>query len=120
VWRSSPSSAGGVGASAATIAPSVAVAAAAGLLAVVYGIAVLRSVRRVSPSERWTPEARATGWAEFSAMGVFLTLAYPLFGFPPEPAGGGAVLNLYVHFLGYSLAFLVPYVAIASGLLDAD
>ncbi|MFW6384289.1 MAG: rhomboid family intramembrane serine protease [Halodesulfurarchaeum sp.] len=99
---------------------TLAVAAGALILTAVYGIVILRSVGRRRPAERWGPEIRATGWVEFAAVGVFLTLAYPLFGFPPEPAGGGTVLNLYVHFLGYSLAFLVPYIALGSGLFGTD
>lgn len=47
-----------------------------------------------------------------AAMGYFLVVAiwvgYLLLGFPAEPVTTGAVINVYVHFLGYALGFIVP------------
>jgi hypothetical protein len=41
-----------------------------------------------------------------------LIFAVRFVAFPPDPSLGSGVLNLYVHFLGYSLGFLVTGTAV--------
>jgi hypothetical protein len=38
--------------------------------------------------------------------------------FPTDLSPGTVVPNLYVHLLAFCLAFLVPFVLLASGLVD--
>lgn len=53
---------------------------------------------------------------ELVAIAVVVLLAYPFIGFPSVSATGPRV-NVYVHFLGYALAFLVVHVSL---LADRD
>ena len=55
------------------------------------------------------------GVGELLAVAVVVLVAYPFVGFPSQSPTGVAI-NLYVHFLGYALAFLVVHVSL---LLDA-
>lgn len=57
------------------------------------------------------------GWLELAVVGGIIAVGYPLIGFPSDPSGAGLVVNVYVHALGYSLAFIVPYVAFELGVL---
>lgn len=95
-----------------------AVAVAAGGAAIAYGYMSLVEIGATDSDQklRFAPGASTGGWVELAALGGFIAIAYPLVGFPTEAAQSGVVLNLYVHFLGYSLAFLVPYIALETGL----
>ena len=55
------------------------------------------------------------GVGELVAVAVVVLVVYPIVGFPAQSATG-LQINLYVHFLGYALAFLVVHVSL---LLDA-
>ena len=93
---------------------TVGIAVASGVLAVVYGVSLVTALRNDPPNA-----GQDTGkWLEIFVVAVVLTIGYPLLGFPAEPAVGGAVINLYVHFLGYGLAFMVPYIGVEAGLFD--
>jgi hypothetical protein len=46
-----------------------------------------------------------------SAFGSLLFVLVMAVGFPEVSPGGGSVVNLFLHLLGYSLGYLVPYVA---------
>ncbi|WP_256403129.1 hypothetical protein [Halorubrum salinum] len=56
------------------------------------------------------------GCGELVAVAVVVLLAYPFIGFPTVSATGPRV-NVYVHFLGYALAFIVVHVSL---LADRD
>jgi len=55
------------------------------------------------------------GYGDLFAVGVVLVVGYPIIGFPTDPTTDGQVINLYVHLLGFCLAFIGPYVLIAVG-----
>ena len=90
------------------------IALLSGVLAVVYAASLVTALRRGSGRD----SRRGGWWLETAVVGAVLTIVYPLIGFPSEPAGGAGVVNLYVHFLGYGLAFIGPYVALEAGLFD--
>lgn len=46
-----------------------------------------------------------------SALGSLLFVLVMVVGFPEVTPEGGSVVNLFLHLLGYSLGYLVPYVA---------
>jgi len=46
-----------------------------------------------------------------SALGCLLFVLVMVVGFPEVSPDGGSVVNLFLHLLGYSLGYLVPYVA---------
>lgn len=89
----------------------------AGSAACLAGAAVVGRVRRQSPPR---PErlglSRQNGDTELAAVTGFLFCALPLVSFS-VPSSVSAGLGLYVHFLGYALAFTVLYAADAAGLL---
>ncbi len=58
------------------------------------------------------------GHGDLFAVGVVLLVAYPVIGFPAEPTVDGSVVNLYVHLLGFCLAFIGPYVVLVAGVFD--
>lgn len=93
---------------------STGIAVVSGLLALVYAASLVAALREAPPATG----PGAGRWLEVIAVGAVLTVGYPLLGFPGEPTGGNGVVNLYVHFLGYGLAFIGPYVAVEIGLFD--
>ncbi|WP_123537546.1 hypothetical protein [Halosimplex salinum] len=61
-----------------------------------------------------TPAAlRRSGYVEFGVAAGVVFFGFPFVAFPPDPAGAGGILNLYVHLLGYALGFMVTYSAVA-------
>ncbi|WP_232745054.1 hypothetical protein [Halorubrum aethiopicum] len=58
------------------------------------------------------------GYGDLFAVGATLAVAYPVVGFPTDPGVDGGVINLYVHLLGFCLAFIGPYVLLAGGVFD--
>jgi membrane associated rhomboid family serine protease len=60
------------------------------------------AVRRVLATPRY---------GELVAVATLVLVAYPLVGFPPATSPGLRV-NVYIHFLGYALSFLVVYVSL--------
>lgn len=39
-----------------------------------------------------------------------MAVLFPFVAFPAAPAGGGQVVNIYLHVLGYTLGFIAAYV----------
>ncbi|MFB6135001.1 MAG: hypothetical protein ABEJ55_08435 [Halanaeroarchaeum sp.] len=104
-----------------TTTTTLAIAVGAGLAALLYGTSFLRSAWSARRGEdRGTHRIGGPlgGWLELGAVGLLVAIGYPLIGFPADPAGGGRVVNLYVHLLGYSLAFIGPYVGLEIGVLE--
>ena len=54
---------------------------------------------------------RTPGHFELAMITLVLIFAIQFVAFPPDPALGSGVLNLYVHFLGYALGFLAVFTA---------
>ncbi|GGN22748.1 hypothetical protein GCM10009021_25420 [Halarchaeum nitratireducens] len=73
-----------------------------------YGVSTLRR-GLITTLARSVRDRR--GWGDCFLLGVVVVFGFPFAGFP-QPRVGGSVVNLYVHLLGYCLAFLVPYVAL--------
>lgn len=87
--------------------------------AIGYAIAVagpLLSPRRLSTL--LTEAALDAGWLELAVASLVLFIGYILVAFPTDLSPGAVVPNLYVHLLGFCLAFLVPFVLLVSGLID--
>ncbi len=94
----------------------LAVSVAATLIAVVYLLSATPSGR----SFRAWGEAIVSGRGDGDVLvvGAVILVAYPVVGFPADPAADGNVVNLYVHLLGFCLAFIASYAAISTGLFD--
>lgn len=85
-------------------------AVAAGLAAMLYGLPMLdgrtglvRNVRAASG---------AAGHFELSVAALVAFVAFPFVAFPASPDSGAAVVNVYVHLLGYALGFMATYVTL--------
>lgn len=102
------------GAGLAGLAVGVAAALLAPLYAASSGIRLRQSSRRVARTVASRP-----GDGDLLALGVILTVGYPIVGFPSELLSGGGVVNLYVHLLGFCLGFIVPFTLRATGVFDA-
>ncbi|MDB9235642.1 hypothetical protein [Halorubrum ezzemoulense] len=48
---------------------------------------------------------------KLAAIATVVLVGYPFVGFPP-PTGTSVRVNMYIHFLGYALVFLVVYVSL--------
>lgn len=59
--------------------------------------------------------AGMTGHFELFTAAVVAFVAFPFVAFPGGSAGDGRVVNLYIHLLGYALAFVATYVSIEIG-----
>jgi hypothetical protein len=90
---------------------------AGALLAVLYassaGIAVREAVR-----EGVRAVASRPGEGDLFAVGAVIVVGYPLVGFPSDPTGAGSVVNLYVHLLGFCLAFIGSFALLAVGVFE--
>lgn len=97
--------------------PSAAIAVVGVLATVVYA---LESSHRVTtlPSRLSAVWRTRPGWVEFAVIAAATLAVFPLAAFPPDPAGGGRVVNLYAHLLGYALGFIASYVTF--GLVGLD
>jgi len=89
------------------------VAAASATLAAVYAVAAWRDR---SPRPAGGPAS--AGDVDVCLLAAVTFVGYPVVGFP-APAAEGAVINRYVHLLGFCLGFIVPYVAAEAGLFAA-
>ncbi|ACM56081.1 hypothetical protein [Halorubrum lacusprofundi] len=58
------------------------------------------------------------GYGDLFAIGVALVVGYPVVGFPGDPTGPDSVVNLYVHLLGFCLAFIGPFILLAAGTFE--
>ncbi|GAA0536480.1 hypothetical protein ABNG02_11910 [Halorubrum ejinorense] len=72
-----------------------------------------RSLRKKAKSVASRP-----GYGDLLAVGAVVAVGYPVVGFPADPAGGGSVVNLYVHLLGFCLGFIGPFALLAGGAFD--
>lgn len=101
---------------------SFALAATSTLVVVVYllyvlGIGVRTPTSSVEPTNSLA-SGRSERWMDLAVLGTLLFFGYPFVGFPAPNVADGMVVNLYVHLLGFSLGFIVPYVAITLGVFD--
>ena len=62
--------------------------------------------------------ASRPGYGDLLVVGAVVAVGYPVVGFPSDPAGGGSVVNLYVHLLGFCLGFIGPFALLAEGAFD--
>jgi hypothetical protein len=98
---------------------SWALAAASLFGAVGYAVAVAgRSLTRRRLTTLLTETALDAGWLDLAVASLVLFVGYLVVAFPTDLSPGTVVPNLYVHLLAFCLAFLVPFVLLASGLVD--
>ncbi|OYR69144.1 hypothetical protein DJ79_04025 [Halorubrum ezzemoulense] len=95
----------------------LAIGVAGALLAVLYAAS---SEVRFPPAVRTHAAAVASrpGYGELLVVGGLVAVGYPVVGFPSDPSGGGSVVNLYVHLLGFCLGFIGPFALLAAGAFD--
>ncbi|WP_144924097.1 hypothetical protein [Halorubrum salsamenti] len=95
----------------------LATAVAGVLLGLLYassaGVRLRQAVRRGGRATVSNP-----GDGDLFAVGVALLVGYPIVGFPGDPTGPGSVVNLYVHLLGFCLAFIGPFALLAAGAFE--
>ncbi|EMA61795.1 hypothetical protein [Halorubrum lipolyticum] len=77
------------------------------------GIRIRRAIRSGARAAVSNP-----GEGDLFAIGVALVVGYPIVGFPGDPTGTGSVVNLYVHLLGFCLAFIGPFALLAAGVFE--
>ncbi|QAU12846.1 hypothetical protein EKH57_08970 [Halorubrum sp. BOL3-1] len=95
----------------------LAIGVAGALLALLYAASSqVRFPRRVRERARET--ASRPGYGDLLAVGAVVAVGYPVVGFPPDPATGGSVVNLYVHLLGFCLGFIGPFALLAGSVFD--
>ena len=82
-------------------------AAVAALGALGYAVSLSRN--GLAPGTFAAPRA---GFLEFGLWSVGLFVALLVSAFPADPAADGAIVNTYVHFLGYALGFLSSYLTV--------
>ena len=70
------------------------------------------------PSERLRTVTSRAGYGDLFLVGIALLVGYPVVGFPSDPTGAGRVVNLYVHLLGFCLAFIGSFVLLAGDVID--
>lgn len=90
---------------------------AGALLAVLYASSAGISVRETA-CRGLREIASRPGEGDLFAAGAVLAVGYPVVGFPADPTGVGSVVNLYVHLLGFCLAFIGPFALLAVGVFD--
>ncbi|WP_340100276.1 hypothetical protein [Salinibaculum salinum] len=61
--------------------------------------------------EKIRAAATDSGYFELGVVALVLVFGLPFVAFPTDPRLTDSSVNLYVHLLGYSLGFLVPFVA---------
>ncbi|MFC7173997.1 hypothetical protein ACFR97_12485 [Haloplanus litoreus] len=96
---------------------TVGLAAAAALGTAGYAGAAVSALRTGDRPEGG-PSGNRSGWVDVFVVGVAATLGFAVAGFPAAPVRGGTVVNLYVHLLGFCLAFIGPYVGVEIGAFD--
>jgi len=89
-----------------------------GIIALTYGGSIVAAHRAYTAAVSPDSGTHLAGWLELLAVGAVTAVAYPIVGFPTDPVAARQVVNLYVHFLGYGLAFIGPYVALETGVFD--
>jgi len=95
----------------------VAITVAGVLLGLIYALST--GVNRRWPLREQVRTATSRpGYSDLFVVGVVLLVGYPLVGFPADPTGDGSVVNLYVHLLGFCLAFIGPFALLAAGAFE--
>lgn len=89
------------------------VAAVSAVVAAGYGLAA----RRAWQGGSWRSVDRTTGWFDAGVLGTVTFVGYQFVGFPSAGPETG-VVNLYIHFLGFCLGFIVPYAAQTIGVVE--
>ena len=97
----------------------IATGVAGALLAVLYASSAGISIR-ASAADIARAVASRPGDGELFVVGAVLVVGYPVVGFPTDPAVAGSVVNLYVHFLGFCLAFIGPFALLATGTFEEE
>jgi hypothetical protein len=95
----------------------IATAIAGVLLGVLYASSAGIRLHR-STLGRIRDIASRPGYGDLFVAGAVLAVGYPVVGFPADPTGEGSVVNLYVHLLGFCLAFIGPFALLASGAFE--
>ncbi|WP_435072869.1 hypothetical protein [Halorubrum sp. HHNYT27] len=95
----------------------LAIGVAGALLAVLYASSAELPLRE-STREGLRAIVSRPGEGDLFAVGAVLVVGYPVVGFPADPTGEGGVVNLYVHLLGFCLAFIGPFAMLATGAFD--
>jgi hypothetical protein len=98
---------------------SIATGVAGALLAVLYASSAGIPIR-ASAGDIVRGVASRPGDGELFVVGAILVVGYPVVGFPTDPAVAGSVVNLYVHFLGFCLAFIGPFALLATGTFEGE
>jgi len=96
---------------------TISLAAVAALGTAGYIGATISALWAADRKERRLQGSRA-GWVDVFVVGVATAIGFPITGFPATPIRDGAVVNLYVHLLGFCLAFIVPYVGVEIGVFE--
>lgn len=90
---------------------------AGALLAVLYASSAGLPIRATAREGVVTIASRP-GEGDLFVVGAVLVVGYPVVGFPTDPTGADSVVNLYVHLLGFCLAFIGPFSLLAVGVFD--
>jgi len=89
-----------------------AIAALAILGIAISGHRLLADLRELSV-DGFKHAASPAGYLEFAAIGLVLFFGFPFAAFPSVSIHNGQFTNLFLHLVGYSLGYLVPYMAFA-------
>ncbi|WP_188974864.1 rhomboid family protein [Halocalculus aciditolerans] len=73
-----------------------------------------RSTVRALPRDARQSIVHRPGAAELPGFAAFLVLASPFAAFPPNPFAGAVTVDIFLHFVGFALGFLVPYTALVT------
>ena len=68
--------------------------------------------------ERVRAVTSQAGYGDLFVIGAVVLVGYPIVGFPSDPTGSGSVVNLYVHLLGFCLAFIGPFILLVGDVID--
>ena len=106
----------------ALIVPRAGTVTGIGAASVVVAAGYVLSARRSWPDQSRSgrhPRLDRAGWRDAGVLGVVTLFGYQYIGFE-SLAGDSGIVNVYVHLLGFCLGFIVPYTALALGVLGAD
>jgi hypothetical protein len=68
--------------------------------------------------ERVRAVTSQAGYGDLFVIAAVVLVGYPIVGFPSDPTGSGSVVNLYVHLLGFCLAFIGPFILLVGDVID--
>ena len=92
-----------------TLGPAI--ATLAGIVALAYAVRLGRALGRPGREEIGRA-LRRTGHVELWTASPVLFFLSIVVAFPADPVAGGAIVDLYGHFLGYGLGFIATYVTL--------